>query len=221
MFRGMKKLKLLVGISALMMLVLSAGVAHGGGRWSGIDPVVMVDGHKMNILVSATNKDWCELESVDVKLILPQGSDYTFMGESYYGSADCAVSTVTTIVENDDPNENGIYILTTPISFSAKNNTKVDTMVYIDEFLAAECWGYVGYISLCGPLYLESNLVFGGSYYYEPSGNMDYYMLPEEFKEESSDTSSSDTTTSTTTDSTSTTDDSTSTKPVKGKSSKK
>jgi len=206
MFRGMKKLKLFVGISALMLLVLSVGVAHGGGRWSGIDPVVMVDGHKMNILVSATNKDWCDLDYVDVRLILPQGSDYTFMGESYYGSADCAVSTATTVMENYDPNDNGIYILTTPISFSARNNTKVDTMVYIDEFLAAECWGYVGYISLCGPFYLESDLVFNGSSYYEPYGDVNYYMLPEEFREESSDTS--------------TIDDSTSTKPAKGKSRK-
>ncbi len=195
MFRGMNKLKLLAGISALMMLVMSVGVAHGGGRWSGIDPVVMVDGHKMNILVSATNKDWCELDYVDVRLILPQGSDYTFMGESYYGSADCAVSTVTTVTENYDSNDDGIYILTTPVSFSARNNTKVDTMVYIDEFLAAECWGYVGYINLCGPFYLESDLVFNGSSYYEPYGDMDQYLLPEEFRE-SSDTSSSDSTSS-------------------------
>ena len=44
-----RSLKWMAGASMLLVLMLVTTVAYGGGRFSGIDPIVYVDGDRINI----------------------------------------------------------------------------------------------------------------------------------------------------------------------------
>lgn len=151
MFRK-KNLKWMVGASMLAVMLAAVGVVHGGGRWSGIDPILTVDGHQVNIIVSTSQGSWCDLDTIAVEVSVPQGSDTQFISES--SGADCGIVTSTTIVENEDPNDQGLYFTTVPIQSGGKK-VQVDTEVYVDSRLVGIFFGDMNVIYTAGPIYLD------------------------------------------------------------------
>ena len=137
MFRGTKKLELLAGLSAMLMLVLSVGVAHGGGRWSGIDPELMVNGEKFNIYIEWPEEDTCLIDGlIDVDVWYPKGTnaELIFESESEFPCDTADGGFIPTLTKtslkdgtDQDPNQGGIMV-------SAKVNTSVQMPVTVKVY---------------------------------------------------------------------------------------
>ena len=82
MLKRIRSLKWMVVPSALMLLVLGVGVIHGGGRWSGIDPEILINGHTINVWVGWYEDDTCLIEDVFVEFSIPDGTEAVLVAES-------------------------------------------------------------------------------------------------------------------------------------------
>lgn len=138
MFRGMNKLKLLAGLSAMLMLVLSVGVAHGGGRWSGIDgsvPVytltneLAVNGHVLNAEVKFPQLNTCSISDVFVTVTVPKGTDVALTSEGS-GTFDCHDGNFATLQTH------------TTIDYAKVKDVVVSTMVVASETFTTELHVY-------------------------------------------------------------------------------
>ena len=76
----MKNFKWIAGIAAVMVLLLSVpATTEAGRRYSGADPIVMLDGHKFNISIEWPSKFDCKITGpVEVRVYIPEGMDYEF-----------------------------------------------------------------------------------------------------------------------------------------------
>ncbi len=82
MLKSFRTLKILGVISALLVVMVAAGVAHGGGRWSGIDPVLRVNGDRINIWVEWPTEHTCDIKDMDVLAVVPLLADAELVAES-------------------------------------------------------------------------------------------------------------------------------------------
>ena len=85
MLKRMKSLRAIAGLSAMLLLVLfmSASQADArGGRWSGIDPEILINGHTINVYVGWYEDDTCLIEDVFVEFSIPDGTEAVLVAES-------------------------------------------------------------------------------------------------------------------------------------------
>ncbi|MCH8109221.1 MAG: hypothetical protein IIB15_03750 [Chloroflexi bacterium] len=76
-------LKWMTGASMLLVLMLVTTVAYGGGRFSGIDPIVYVDGDRINVWVEWPEEYTCELDGlIDFEIKHSKKSEVQFVSES-------------------------------------------------------------------------------------------------------------------------------------------
>ncbi len=148
------------------MLMAMAPNASAGVRWSGIDPELLVNGHRVNIIVAVPPGTWCLINGpIEFNVLVPDLDSATLVSESHGeytpgGSQSasfntrCGTLTHTTLGEHD-ASENLIYVsgLATP-----RGNTRmfpIDLAVYVDGEQRVTCSGKVGLAIDCAPIYLE------------------------------------------------------------------
>ena len=91
------KLKWMTGASMILVLMLVTTVAYGGGRFSGIDPIVYVDGDRINIWAEWPEEYTCELDGlIDFEIKHSKKSEVEFVSESI-DDFDCGDGSSTTI----------------------------------------------------------------------------------------------------------------------------
>ena len=77
-----RNLKWMVAVSALLVLVATAPVVSAGRRWSGIDPVLQVNGDRFNISVFWPEEFDCYIDGIDFTVTVPRGADAEVLDES-------------------------------------------------------------------------------------------------------------------------------------------
>ena len=77
-----RNLKWMVVVSALLVLVATAPVVSAGRRWSGIDPVLQVNGDRFNITVFWPEEFDCYIDGIDFTVTVPRGADAEVLDES-------------------------------------------------------------------------------------------------------------------------------------------
>ena len=77
-----RNLKWMVVVSALLVLVATAPVVSAGRRWSGIDPVLQVNGDQFNITVFWPEEFDCYIDGIDFTVTVPRGADAEVLDES-------------------------------------------------------------------------------------------------------------------------------------------
>lgn len=134
----MNKLKLLAGISAMLMMMLSIGVANAGGRWSGIDGSVPVyaltnelgvNGHVINAEIKFPQLNTCSISDVFVTVTVPKGTAVTLTSEGS-GTFDCHDGNFVTLQTH------------TTINYAKVKGVKVSAMVAASETFATELHVY-------------------------------------------------------------------------------
>ncbi|MCI0438808.1 MAG: hypothetical protein L0177_06710 [Chloroflexi bacterium] len=79
----MTALRWLVAVVALVgTLAAVTGLAQAGGRWSGIDPELRVNGDRINIWVEWPTEYTCDIEDMDVLAVVPLLADAELVAES-------------------------------------------------------------------------------------------------------------------------------------------
>lgn len=85
----------------LVVMLAAVGVVYGGGRWSGIDPIVDVNGHRINVEIDVPPDQWCNIDGdILVTINVPDLDNATFISESVGDEQFCNVMTSTTLKEN-------------------------------------------------------------------------------------------------------------------------
>ncbi len=157
-----KNLKWMVIPSALMLLLLSMGVVNAGGRWSGIDPVLIIDGETVNIWIEWEEKNTCLVDSVDVFVEVPEGMSVELISESaetFACDRDFAynISTLTTLSSTTGRP----VIVSTQVN--APESFRVATRVYVNSVEQEYCRGKSNVLYSCSPINLDSEGTSGGS----------------------------------------------------------
>ena len=94
-----KGLRLVVIVSTVLMVLAGASVIYGGLRWSGFDPIVLVDGTEYSLTVAVAPGHVCRLsEDVQVTFHVPEGARNKLVSEQDV----CNVSTSTSFEEDAD-----------------------------------------------------------------------------------------------------------------------
>jgi hypothetical protein len=84
MLRMLKRgtyLKLMAAFSAIFVMMLAVPIAHGG-RWSGTDPIVDVNGQRINVYIEWPTEHNCDVGDINITILLPLLGDSNFVGES-------------------------------------------------------------------------------------------------------------------------------------------
>ncbi len=152
MKKGWKHLRLMVGISVMLALLSTVPVVHAGLLWTGIDPVLLADGHIVNIWVEWPTGRECDITgpisvSVRAEAVLLAESIETFG----CGDATVPVSTTTSILSTDEEDEIKIKRVYVPADASFPVRVKV----YDNGDLALTCMGYAGQAFTCPTVELD------------------------------------------------------------------
>jgi hypothetical protein len=144
MKKRMKDLRLMAGISAtLAMLVLLLAVppiVHGGGRWSGIDPVLLYGGHIVNVYVEWPEEHTCSISSPITMGVKAPGatllldSAWTFTCVS--GDTN-TVQTATTVLNSGKKGT----LQVVNVMVNASQSFPVHVLVFVDGSLKQSCSG--------------------------------------------------------------------------------
>ncbi|MCI0439865.1 MAG: hypothetical protein L0177_12145 [Chloroflexi bacterium] len=160
--------KLAVGLLAVVVLLASAGVAQArGARWTGIDPELIVEGHKVNIVVAMPPGEWCKTDGPIAFNVFVPNLDNTYVvaessGEHKPGKSSmsntsrtaCNTVTVTTLGEHDGESDT-IYLTSLVESRNEKAKFPIDITVSVDDTQQALCSGKANAIIHCGPVSLD------------------------------------------------------------------
>ena len=165
MLKRIRNLKWMVVPAALMLLLLSVPVVHGGGRWSGIDgsvPVytltneLAVNGHVLNAEVKFPQINTCSISDVFVTVTVPKGTDVVLTSEGS-GTFDCHDGNFATFQTH------------TTINYAKVNGVKVSAMgaasetfitelaVYKNGALEQNCSGESNKIMACGSVKFDAD----------------------------------------------------------------
>ena len=151
-----RNLKWIVGASMVFVLLASATVAYGGGRWRGIDPELAVNGHRINVWVGWPATFNCSVDAVGVRFLVPYGADAAIVGESD-DSLSCGDGTykrrVTRSSVLEKLNRNQVAVRA---SVRASERFPVRVVVFKDGELAARCGGLSNERITCGRVTLDN-----------------------------------------------------------------
>ncbi len=161
------------GLLAIALLLAAAPIAYGGGRWRGIDPELVINGHKANIVIAVPPGTWCEIDkAIRVSVLVPDLDQAFFVsestgeimpGRSYHSNPDhtkCGAYTVTTLGEHDGKPD-AIYV--SAYVGSDKRRTPVDITISVDGVERLVCSGKSNAAVQCDPVYLSGDKVYQGN----------------------------------------------------------
>ena len=79
MNRWTRKIRWIVALSMMVVLLASTTVVYGGLRWTGIDPELDINGHKVNVSVFWPQEYTCDVfRYVKFKVQVPAGAVVSF-----------------------------------------------------------------------------------------------------------------------------------------------
>ncbi len=144
------RLKLTLGLSvAVLMLLAVAPVVHGGISWTGIDPVLLANGHVMNVWVEWKTGRECSITgpiSVEINAraqLLSESVEVFSCGDLL-----SRVSTQTTVKEISVP-----FLFTLKrVYVPASDSFEVRVKVYRDGVLVRTCEGMTNQSFQCEPV---------------------------------------------------------------------
>ena len=88
MNRWTRKIRWIVALSTMLVLLASTTVVYGGLRWTGIDPELDINGHKVNVTVFWPQNHTCDVFSrVKFRVQVPKGAEVSF--DESTGTFDC------------------------------------------------------------------------------------------------------------------------------------
>ena len=98
-----KNIKLMVAVSTMLVMFAVAPVVYGGISWTGIDPILYVNGTKFNVRAELPSEFICSLsDDIEIVVTVPEDASVEFISESSSDFGDCEVETDTEIVWNSD-----------------------------------------------------------------------------------------------------------------------
>lgn len=101
MKKWMKNIKLIIAVSTMLAMFAIAPVVYGGISWTGIDPILYVNGTKFNVRAELPTEFICSLSgSIAITITVPGDASVDFISESSSDFGDCEVETDTEIVRD-------------------------------------------------------------------------------------------------------------------------
>ncbi len=99
MSKLMKNIKLMVGVSTMLVVLAVAPVVYGGTKWSGMDPILMIENHQFNVRPEWPSHFDCSFTGpIQITVAVPEGASVELLDESSFDLSDCKVETDTVIV---------------------------------------------------------------------------------------------------------------------------
>jgi hypothetical protein len=145
MKKWIKNSKLMGGISAMLaMLVLLLAVppiVHGGGRWSGIDPVLSYEGKTVNIWVEWPEEYTCSLSGLITMQVNAPGATLISESKDTFACADGSSNTIETKTTVINSGKKG-YLQVMKVVAKATQTFPVNVLTYVDGSLMQTCSGY-------------------------------------------------------------------------------
>ncbi|MCI0438807.1 MAG: hypothetical protein L0177_06705 [Chloroflexi bacterium] len=138
MLKSFRNLKILAVVSALLVAMLAAGVAHGGVLWTGIDPELRVGERNVNIWVEWPDQYTCAVESIKIDVAVPRHKDVTLVGESV-GVFDCGDGSVNIVETKTKLKATGGDRLRISGKLKASESFPYRIVVYVDDELVFTC----------------------------------------------------------------------------------
>ncbi len=160
---GIRKLRWLAAIPALMILFASATVAQGGLRWIGIDPTVMIEDSQVDIAVFWPEQDTCSIDGpIEIGLLYPVGvSDVRLVSESQEefdcvgpGGGAVRLTTATELQEGSDSRRKRDKVVVTGLLRSSEK-MRVRLEASLDGEIIRECRGKSNRLITCRPFELD------------------------------------------------------------------
>lgn len=145
-FKGLgnwsRRIKLLAGASAIMAALVVAPVVYGGGRWSGMDPELRVNGEKVNVWVEWPTDMTCEVGNIKVQVLAPLLANVQLVSESS-GSFTCPDGTTRrlethTTIEKALVKAINVSATVESLDLSAQASLSLDGGLSLDTSLNAE-----------------------------------------------------------------------------------
>ena len=156
--KSIKHLKMMAAVPALLILFLSVTVAYGGLRWGGIDPTIMVDGHKVDVRIEWPAQHTCTIEDqIEIKFSYPDGSDATLISESSDRfRCDNRVITLSTQTELNEIKSRRLGKNKVAVAALVESSVKmpVKIIVTVDGKIARKCRGSSDELVKCKPVKL-------------------------------------------------------------------
>ena len=95
----MKNIKLMIAVSTMLAMFAIAPVVYGGISWTGIDPILMIDGHQYNVRFEWPSEFDCAFTGpMELEVKVPPDVSAELIEESNGNFGGCSQETVTTIV---------------------------------------------------------------------------------------------------------------------------
>ena len=149
MLKRIRSLKWMVAPAALMLLLLSVPVVHGGGRWSGIDGSVPVytltnelgvNGHVLSAEVKFPQLNTCSISDVFVTVTVPKGTDVALMSEGS-GTFDCHDGNFATLQTHTTVNFANVKGVVVSAFVAASESFTMELAVYKNGSMEKNCSG--------------------------------------------------------------------------------
>lgn len=101
MKKWMRNIKLIIAASTMLVMFAIAPVVYGGISWTGIDPILYVDGTKFNVRAELPSEFVCNMTApIKIVIMVPGDASVKFISESSHDFDGCVVETDTEIVRN-------------------------------------------------------------------------------------------------------------------------
>ena len=101
MRKWMRNIKLIIAVSTMLAMFAVAPVVYGGITWSGIDPVIFINGQKFNVRVEWPSAFDCSISGpINITVTTPRKALVEFISESVDEFSGCLVETNTEIISS-------------------------------------------------------------------------------------------------------------------------
>lgn len=154
MTKGSKRLKWATVLPAILIMVFSVTAVYGGLRWSGIDPVVNLDDHTLNITAQWHSETLCSVNSdILIDVYHPAGVYANVVTES---TAECEVDgelvEVSTVTNTHVTNSNKVTVTGL---VSSDTNMPARLLLDLDGKHIRTCGGQANTLITCGSFKLK------------------------------------------------------------------
>jgi len=142
-----KHLKWAIAVLTLLVLLAVPPVVHGGPRWRGVDPILTVGGHQVNVWVEWPEPYTCLIDkTITFKISAPEG---VLVSESS-GSFGCDDGTTNDITTRTRVSQKGVEgTLSVSTKLRAPADFPVRVLVYVDGKLQRTCEGSANRVFTC------------------------------------------------------------------------
>lgn len=139
------RIKWIAPLLMIAVLFATTTVAYGGLRWSGIDPQIKVNGHKIAATVYIPTTEACYIDSsIYFRMVLPYGSEWDGDVDESHEKYDCdgdgdGDHTITTYTDVTYANVNRMYVAA---KVSSDDRFRIKVQIKMDGRTVSRCRGY-------------------------------------------------------------------------------